>query len=413
MLAGGAVTMGLQAAYFVMIARSLGPAQYGAFVGVAALIAALSPFTAVGVGGVLVKKVSRDPACFRESLGNAILTASGLGFIVLILVCSASPLILSAKVPLALVFLVGVSDLILGGLVSLAGLAFQAFEMLGKTAQLTAIQSGLRAAGALVMLVSFSRPSAVSWAMLYLGTSSLAAAYALTVVIRRWGYPRLALARLRSEMVEGFSFSVGASSAAVYNNIDKTLLVRLGTLSAAGFYSIAYRVLDLAFQPVGALQASAFSKFFQHGSEGISHSVRYAKRLLSIGAGYGILAGCAIFFGAPLFPYIFGRQFGPSVEVLRWLSPLVFLRAVHYCYSNAMTGADFQGLRSCIQAGVAVLNLALNLWLIPAHSWRGAAWASLASDGILVLSTWAATLILTARTAAHAQPSAFPSESTT
>jgi O-antigen/teichoic acid export membrane protein len=413
MLTGGAITTGLQAAYFVMIARSLGPAQYGAFVGVAALIAALSPFAAIGVGGVLVKNVSRDPACFRESLGNAILTASGLGLIVLILVCSASPMILSAKVPIVLVFLVGVSDLIFGGLVSLAGLAFQAFEMLGKTAQLTAIQSGLRAAGALVMLVSFSRPSAVSWAVLYLATSSLAAAYALTVLFRRWGYPRLAIARLRSEIVEGFSFSIGGSSAALYNNIDKTLLVRLGTLSAAGFYAIAYRVLDLAFQPVGALQASAFSKFFQHGSGGITHSVRYARRLLSVGAGYGIFAGGAIFFGAPLFPYIFGRQFAGSVEVLRWLSPLVLFRAAHYCYSNAMTGADFQGLRSSIQVVVAVLNIGLNLWLIPRYSWRGAAWASLAADGVLVLSTWAAILILSARITPHRRPSALPSESTT
>jgi O-antigen/teichoic acid export membrane protein len=413
MFTGGAITMALQAAYFVMIARSLGPAQYGAFVGVAALIAALSPFAALGIGAVLVKNVSRDRGSFRESLGNAILIASGLGLSLLILVCSASPFILSAKVPLALVLLVGVSDLILGGLVSLAGLAFQAFEMLGKTAQLTAIQSGLRAVGALVMLVSFSNPSAVSWAVLYLGTSSLAAAYALMVVFRRWGYPRFALSRLRSEIVEGFSFSIGASSAALYNNIDKTLLVRLGTLSAAGFYAIAYRVLDLAFQPVGALQASAFSKFFQHGSGGITHSVRYARRLLSIGAGYGIFAGGAIFFGAPLFPYIFGRQFAGSVEVLRWLSPLVFFRAAHYCYSNAMTGADFQGLRSSIQVGVAVLNVALNLWLIPSYSWRGAAWASLVSDGLLVLITWAATLILSARLMPHQRARALQSESTT
>lgn len=413
MLTGSAITMALQATYFVTIARSLGPAQYGAFVGVAALIAALSAFSTMGVGAVLVKNVSRDRGCLRESLGNAVLTTGTLACILLILVCLLSSFILSAKVPLVLVLLVGVSDLILGAMVSLASLAFQAFEMLGKTAQLAAIQSGLRAVGALVMLVSFSHPSAVSWAVLYLGTTSLAATYALIVVVHRWGYPRLALARLRSDVAQGFSFSIGASSAAFYNNIDKPLLVRLGTLDAAGFYAIAYRVVDLAFQPVGALQASAYSKFFQHGSEGIAHSIRYARRLLSFGVGYGVLAGCAIFFGAPLFPYIFGRQFAGSVEVLRWLSPLVFFRAAHYCYSNAMTGADFQGFRSCIQVVVALLNVGLNLWLIPGYSWRGAAWASLVSDGLLVLGTWGATLILSAGVTPHGRTSARPSESVT
>jgi O-antigen/teichoic acid export membrane protein len=34
---------------------------------------------------------------------------------------------------------------------------------------------------------------------------------------------------------------------------------------------------------------------------------------------------------------------------------------------------------------VAVLNVGLNFWLIPAYSWRGAAWSSLACDGALAL----------------------------
>lgn len=397
MLSGGAITMALQAAYFVLIARSLGPGQYGAFVGATALIAALSPFSAVGIGGVLVKNVSRNPERFSESLGNAVLTLFGLGLALLVAVFLASPFILSNKVPFLLVFLVGVSDLFFGGIVILAGLAFQAFEMLGQTAQLGAIQSAVRASAALIMLLVSGHPTAVSWAVLYLASTVVAAVYASCVVWKRLGRPRLATNRLRSEIVESFSFSVGASSAAFYNNIDKPLMVRLGSLEAAGIYAIAYRIIDLAFQPVAALQASAFSKFFQHGSGGIAQSVRYAKRLLRIGVGYGVLAGFALFFGGPLFPYIFGRQFAGSVEVLRYLSPLVFFRAAHYCYSNAMTGADFQGLRSCIQVAIAILNVGLNVWLIPIYSWRGAAWTSLVSDGLLVLSTWTATLVLSSR----------------
>jgi len=290
MLTAGAVTMMLQGVYFVMIARSLGPEQYGAFIGVTALIAVLAPFSALGVGNVLVRNVSRDKKCFRESWGNAILATAVLGSLLLVLVLASSPFILSAKVPLTLVFLVGLSDLILGGIVSLAGLAFQAVEMLGKTAQVTATLSGIRATAAVAMFVSISRPSAVSWAGLYLASSSVGVAYALFVVSRRLGYPRLAIRRLRSEVVEGFRFSVGVSSMAVYNNIDKSLLVRLGTLNAAGFYGIAYRLVDLAFQPVGALQASAYSRFFQRGSEGITGSFRYAKRLLPLAAAYSVFA---------------------------------------------------------------------------------------------------------------------------
>ena len=78
-----------------------------------------------------------------------------------------------------------------------------------------------------------------------------------------------------------------------------------------------------------------------------------------------------------------------------------------------MTGADFQGFRSCIQVVVALLNVCLNLWLIPGYSWRGAAWASLVSDGLLVLGTWGATLILSVGVAPRGRTSARPSESVT
>jgi O-antigen/teichoic acid export membrane protein len=44
------------------------------------------------------------------------------------------------------------------------------------------------------------------------------------------------------------------------------------------------------------------------------------------------------------------------------------------------------------QVAVAVFNVLINLWLIPAYSWRGAAWSSLASDGALVLAMYTAVL---------------------
>jgi O-antigen/teichoic acid export membrane protein len=51
-------------------------------------------------------------------------------------------------------------------------------------------------------------------------------------------------------------------------------------------------------------------------------------------------------------------------------------------------------VRTSIQAGVAVFNVAINFWLIPAYSWRGAAWASIASDSLLVCGIGIAAFIL-------------------
>jgi O-antigen/teichoic acid export membrane protein len=41
---------------------------------------------------------------------------------------------------------------------------------------------------------------------------------------------------------------------------------------------------------------------------------------------------------------------------------------------------------------VALLNIGLNLVLLPRWSWRGAAWTSLGCDGLLVVVFWLAAL---------------------
>ena len=50
-----------------------------------------------------------------------------------------------------------------------------------------------------------------------------------------------------------------------------------------------------------------------------------------------------------------------------------------------------------MQAAVAVFNVLINLWLIPVYSWRGAAWSSIASDGVLLISVATAVWILSRR----------------
>ena len=59
-----------------------------------------------------------------------------------------------------------------------------------------------------------------------------------------------------------------------------------------------------------------------------------------------------------------------------------------------LSGAGHQGRRALVQLGIVGINVLLNLWLIPAYSWRGAAWASLISDGALVLGLWVAIVSL-------------------
>jgi O-antigen/teichoic acid export membrane protein len=118
------------------------------------------------------------------------------------------------------------------------------------------------------------------------------------------------------------------------------------------------------------------------------------RRLLSPSAGYSLLAFLCLFFCAPIVQYILGSQYARTVEAIRWLALLPLLKTIHYFVADSLTGAGYQGLRTLVQICVAVVNVLLNLWLIPNHSWRGAAWSSLASDGLLAVSLWCCAALL-------------------
>jgi O-antigen/teichoic acid export membrane protein len=64
------------------------------------------------------------------------------------------------------------------------------------------------------------------------------------------------------------------------------------------------------------------------------------------------------------------------------------MRAFQVSAGDAITSAGYQHIRTLSQMTAAALNFGLNLFLIPAFSWKGAAWSSLMTDGILAVANW-------------------------
>jgi O-antigen/teichoic acid export membrane protein len=394
---GNGIGLVLKAGYFLAITRCLGSHQYGAFVATTALVAVLAPYATLGTGNLLIKNVARDRSVFGEYWGNCLFMACISGFTLLLIVLGVARLLLPKDVSILLVFLVALSDLIFARLVDASVQCFQAFEMLKTGAQLTILVNGCRLFGAVILIGFITKPSAQAWACFYLAASFVAVLRALTLVNRRLGRPRLALWRIPAELREGCYFSVSLSAQTINNDIDKTMLARLSTLDAAGIYAAAYRLIDVSFVPVKSLLFAAYARFFRHGSEGIQGSNRYAKQLSPRSGAYGIVVGVALFLLAPLVPHVLGPEYARTTEALRWLAALPFLKSLHFFFADSLTGAGYQGLRTLLQGVVAAFNVGLNLWLIPAYSWRGAAWASLASDGMLLVVLFSASEFLCRR----------------
>jgi len=397
MIAGQGLRLVIQALYFIEIARSLGVRNYGAFVGVVALVAMIYPFGSLGGGNLLIKNVARDRRLFAAYWGRALALTACFGTLLIVGVSYVAHWVLPAAIPLRLVVLVGAADILGLNVVTISAQAFQAFERLNWTASIYVLLSSGRLIGALLLIVLHPHPSALNWGFLYFGSTAVITLVASLLVCTRLGLPEFEWPHSLAEMREGVYFAASQTAQTVYNDIDKTMLARLSTLEATGIYGAAYRIVDVSFVPISALLWSAYPSMFRHGAKGISATLVYAKPLLRRALLYAALVCAALLVSAGAVPYFLGKEFEPTAEALRWLAVLPILKSTHYFLSDTLSGSGHQLARTSMQAGVAVFNVLVNLWIIPAYSWRGAAWSSIMSDGALVLGVGAAVFFFSRR----------------
>ncbi len=414
LLSGSGAAMLFQALYFLLMGRMLGAREYGAFVGVVALVNVLSQFSSVGMDMVLLRTIARDRAAFAVTWSRALMISAAGFFVLLFAVLVYGHFLLPPALRQLLPYL-ALSDALFGKLTQLASRALQGADLARWSAKLLALTNAARAGAAALLFLwaadTHAHVAVLLWVRLYSVASLLVAIVSLALVTRLLGRPRWAPVR-RAHLIEGLSFSFSSSAISVYNDIDKTLLVSHGMLAAAGIYAAAYRVVDVVSTPIVSLFAAASPRLFRQGAQqGPSGASRGARDLLRWAIPFGLIAAPLLALAAPALPRLFGHSFAASTTALRWLCLLPLLRGLHYAWGTAITACASQWLRTAAQASAAVLNLGLNLWLIPRWGWQGAAAASLLTDGMLALSTFVILRVLAARQAHRASPLAGPQRS--
>ena len=382
--------------YFVLLARLLGKVEYGIYAGAFAMVAILSPYSTLGSPLVLLRHVSPDHRKFASYWGNVLMITPILGIAFIALLAWGGPHI-APSYSWQFVACVAFADCLCAQLTIAAGQAFMAFEKLSMTAIFNLLVNFLRTLLAGLMLWRLHHATARQWAVAALAVSLISTASALFFVTYFYGRPSFSPRFLSRHVREGLVFALSGSTTGVYDNIDKAMLGHYGMNAANGIYTMAYRVIDVACIPVRSVSSAAFPRFFQKGVGGIQSTAAYAGRLIKRTAPIATLSTLAILLAAPIIPHLIGHGFDDSVPALRWLCLLPVFRSLHSCAADALTGAGHQKLRLGNQTAVACFNFAVNIYLIPHYGWRGAAWSSLATDGLLAVLNWTTLAILRAQ----------------
>jgi len=374
----------LQSAYFILIARLLGPSEYGLYAGAFALTSILGQYSAMGSGTLFLRYVTVDRKQFSIYWGNILVTTTVTSVLIVAVLAFLSGRVLGPGTR-TITLLAALANCFCFQLTASAARVFQTFEQLRITAGLTLANNLARTLAAAVMLIALHRANAYQWSVATLALSLLTATLSVLVVTVSFGRPSFSFDQMRRNLLEGFGYSFASSTATAYNDVDKAMLSYCGMNAANGIYSMAYRIIDVATIPVLAVREAAMPHFFRTGIAGIRSAAPFAFRLLKRTIPIGVLAALAILVTAPLVPRLAGSGFQETVPALRWLCLIPFFRSLHQISGSAITGSGLQRYRTISQMLAVGLNVGLNVWLIPQYGWLGAAWSSLATDGMLAV----------------------------
>ncbi len=170
---------------------------------------------------------------------------------------------------------------------------------------------------------------------------------------------------------------------AYYANVDTLIIAGTRSVDEAGLYSAAYRVF-LTLNVVSIFAAIALLPLLARARHAEQHEVAdriLARSLLPL-VGYGLIAlGAAELFGRTLLSGLFGARFGGMNHVLDVLCIGLMWYTVGYPAGYAFIASSKNRRYLAGAATAAVLNVGLNVILIPRIGAIGAAIATAVAFG--------------------------------
>lgn len=374
----------LQGSYFVILARTLGPSEYGRFAGSLAIATVLATLSGAGSGNVLVMMTSRNVWAYRGQFGTALI------YILTTFIPLFGVGLLVAYVSHAgLIFVVWpllVSEILFGRVVDLSMQIFQAHDKLWGTA----IINISAAAARLCMVLPFAgrvEGSAREWALIYALATITVASGACYACVVTFGGPRADSESLKTTWRVGIFYALGMSSRIAYTDTDKTILAASGLSEAAGHFAAGLRIINMAFTPLQALVYSSNTRLFRLGADGYGALWDgFVRRLLLIVCGYSVVAYVGLQVAGRYLPLVLGSDYSEVRTVLLIVGPLLLLQGIHYTLGDALMAAGRQALRSIAQMVLAAGSIVANLILVPIYGWVAAAVVALVVAAALAVS---------------------------
>ena len=183
------------------------------------------------------------------------------------------------------------------------------------------------------------------------------------------------------------SFALSDFFATVYMQADVVILSNIRGKTAAGIYSPALSLINALFVFPNAVYTYVIPSLSRWLKENADRFIELARNLIVIVLIMGIAISLATaVLGRPATVILLGDHYSRSGELMVRLSPILFLKCLEFGFAAIIVAANKQKSRLIPQGISAVLNVGLNLVLIPRLGEFGAAAVYLVTETVLFVS---------------------------
>ncbi len=378
-------------ALVLILTRLLGTTGFGLYSFSFAFTTMFMLFTHLGMNTYLVRHIATDRGRASESLSAAMPMVIAFSVLALLLINLTA---LFANWPSAergVIFLFSLF-LLFDSWSRFLFAVFRAFERMQFEALVIICERVALLAVALWCLAINARLELV--VALFAGVQLLKAGFTYGLVRRhfislkpRWDR-RVAFGLLR----RSFPFALMILFATITVRIDIVMLKLFHSTDAAGLYSVGRRLIEsLSFLPENIVSAlfPALSVLYLSDRTKFNRTFGRAMRYMVIPA---IPLAAIIFTYAPqIVETLFAPEFAPASVALRWLAIWLGLLFIKHLLAVTLGAIDKQRVFSVIAGLGMLLNIVLNLMLIPRYEVLG---ACVATVGAEIISTIAALIVV-------------------
>jgi O-antigen/teichoic acid export membrane protein len=375
-----AVSILLTAATVPLMTRHLGVADFGRFVTASSVVMIVAGVTEFGLSAVGTREYAlAGPAERRRLLANLLGLRTALTLVGLALAA-------------LLMELGGYRSVIVGGmLVSGFGLILlnaQQTYSIALTAQLEwGISSGFElinavvvAAGTVLLVVI----GAQLFPFFFVSVASSAAALLAAAIYLRRRVSLLPLFELRSWRVtlrDTLPFAAAATVAILYPRVGLIVVSSLSSAHQTGYYSTAFKVVEVIGGTAGLIASSAFPIFARAGRDD-HRRLRYATGGVATTALIvGTYVTLSLVVAAPfVIKVLGGAAFAPAVPVLRLQALALLGGFMAATWSYTLLSLRMHGALLRVTLAALATSIVLSAALVPSLGARGASIASAACE---------------------------------